>query len=95
MSKPDPHFEKDKNFLLSSIDRALLSGGLTIGFASASEARSARRRMYYVAQQLVVFDRQKVNQVEFKLTGRMIAIIPKKTLSSLITSEEKANANRP
>lgn len=87
-NKADPIFEKDKRFLLQSIDRALASGGLTIGCRSASEARTIRRRMYYIAQQLVVFDRQKVNQVEFKLSGRMIAILPKKMLSSVVTSEE-------
>ena len=87
----DPQLLADKRFISDKVAVALKSGGLTLGFGSAKEARAARRRMYYVIQQLAEFDRQQANQVVLKLQGRMIALCPKETLSSQVAQEHVAS----
>jgi hypothetical protein len=87
----DPALASDKQFLIARVAEAKASGGYTFGFKNSSQARSARRRMYYIISQIADHDRKVFDEVEFKLKGRMIAIIPKLTLSSIIQESPDAS----
>lgn len=83
----DPALVEDLRFLRQKLLEAIDKGGITFGFNSSSKARSFRRRLYYLSQMLEGVDRQRVNQLEFKHCGRMIAFVPKQTLSSFTQGE--------
>lgn len=93
LKDPRSVLSDDHKILRELILKVQQDGGVTLGFKNSQSARAARRKMYYLAETLVLEDRQSFNAVVLRIVGRTLKIEPRLSLQTIVQESENATSS--